>query len=48
MLMIDKNSDSYHDIDVYIAWLDCLKLYYFWMAYNEDRWPIDLVSHWAS
>lgn len=48
MLKIDRNIDSYYDIDVYIAWVDCLKLYNFWMAYNADRWPTDLTSHWEN
>ena len=48
MLMIDRHIESYHETDTYLAWLKRLILYCFWMAYNEDRWPTDLVSHWAS
>lgn len=35
---------SRHEIETYLAQLERLKQFYFWMAYNADQWPIELVS----
>lgn len=32
------------DIVAYIVWMDMLKLFMFWMEYDANRWPTDLVS----
>jgi len=45
---IDRNIGSGHETETYIAWLERLKLYCFWMTYNADKWPTYLVSHWES
>lgn len=31
------------ETETYPAWLERLKQFCFWMAYNVDRWPTDLV-----
>ena len=35
---------SRHEIEKYLAWLERLKQFYFWMGYNADEWSTDLVS----
>lgn len=47
-ICIDKNLISGHETKTYIAWIARLKFFCFWMTYNTDRWPTDLVSQWAS
>lgn len=46
-ICIDINIEYGHETETYITWLERLKPYCFWMAYNADRWPKDLVSHLA-
>ncbi len=33
-----------NEIETYLAWLERLKKIFFWMAYNANRWPTDLIS----
>ena len=32
------------DMVAYQVWMDILKLFMFWMAYDVDQWPTNLVS----